>query len=191
MKDIEGGLLFASLADGIIISNQMAKHRSAVSILCRAHNVVFACNSYTGGSSSLHKRMNAAARLMQPLRCAATHLKTSKQLLQHASNTQRTQALTRQAQRTAQHARRCSRTCTLLTQLRVTRSITNSAQLHVLLAMCVWAGAVDSRLHAIATQRKIERTGTNQQLICIEEEKGQLLMPPAKMEAAKGGSACC
>jgi hypothetical protein len=45
--------------------------------------------------------MNAAARLMQPLRCAATHLKTSNCFLQHASNTQRTQALARQAQRTA------------------------------------------------------------------------------------------
>jgi hypothetical protein len=52
--------------------------------------------------------MNAAARLMQPLRCAATHLKTSHRFLQHASNTQRTQALARQAQRTAQHSTRAA-----------------------------------------------------------------------------------
>jgi hypothetical protein len=81
----------------------MAKHRSAISALCRVHNVESACNA--GGSSSLYTRMNAAARLMQPLRCAATHLKTSNRLLQYASNTQRTQALARQAQHTAQHAR--------------------------------------------------------------------------------------
>ncbi len=84
---------------------------------------------------SLHTRMNAAARLMQPLRCSATHLKISQRFLQHASNTQRTQALARQAQRTAQHARRFSRTCTLFTRPRVTRSITISAQLHDMRAM--------------------------------------------------------
>jgi hypothetical protein len=39
--------------------------------------------------------MNAAARWVQPLRCAATHLKTSNRFLQHASNKQRTQALAR------------------------------------------------------------------------------------------------
>ena len=151
-----GQLLFVSLVDGISISNHMAKHRSAVSVFCRLQNVVSACNA--GGSSSLHTRMNAAARLMQPLRCAATHLKTSNRFLQHASNTQRTQALARQAQRTAQHARRCSRTCTFFTRPRVTRSITTSAQLHDMWAMCVSAGAVASRWHAIATQRNMRRT---------------------------------
>jgi hypothetical protein len=89
--------------NGISIGNEMTKHRSAVSVLCRQKNVS-ACNA--GGSSSLHTRVNAAVRLMQPLRCAATHLKTSHRFLQHASNTKRTQALARQAQRTAQHARR-------------------------------------------------------------------------------------
>jgi hypothetical protein len=39
--------------------------------------------------------MIAAARLMQLLRCAATHLKTSQRFLQHASDTQRTRALAR------------------------------------------------------------------------------------------------
>ncbi len=84
-----------SLVDAISISNQMTKHRNAVSVFCRVQNVASACNA--GGSSSLHT-MNAAARLMQPLRCTATHLKTSQCLLQHVSNTQRTQALARQAQ---------------------------------------------------------------------------------------------
>ena len=60
----------------------MAKHRNAVSCFCRVQNVASACNA--GGSSSLHTRMNAAARLMQPLRCAATHFKTSHRFLHHA-----------------------------------------------------------------------------------------------------------
>ncbi len=150
------GLLFVSLVDGISISNHMAKHRNAVSVMCRFHNVASACNAR--GSSSLHTRMNAAARLMQPLRWAATHLKTSQRFLQHASNTQRRQALARQAQRTAQHARRCSRTCTLLTRPRVTRSITTSAQLHDMRAMCMSAGAEASRWHANATQGSLTRT---------------------------------
>ena len=59
-----GGQLFALLVDAISISNQMAKHRSAVSVFCRFQNVGSACNA--GGSSSLCTRMNAAARLMQP-----------------------------------------------------------------------------------------------------------------------------
>ncbi len=59
-----GQLLFVSLVDGIGISNQMAKHPSAVSEFCRLQNVGIV---YEGGSSSLHTRMNAAARLMQPL----------------------------------------------------------------------------------------------------------------------------
>jgi hypothetical protein len=59
-----------------------------------------------GGSSSLHKRINAAARLMRPLRCAATDLKTSQRLLQRALNAQSMQALEGQAQRTAQHTHR-------------------------------------------------------------------------------------
>ena len=134
----------------------MAKHRNAVSVPCRVKNVASACNA--GGSSSLHTRMNAAARFMQPLRCAATHLKTSNRFLQHASNTQRTQALARQAQRTAQHARRCSSTCTFFTRPRVTRSITISAQLHDMWAMCISAGAVASRWHANATQGSMRRT---------------------------------
>ena len=133
----------ASLLDGISISNHMTKHRSAVSVFCRVQNVGSACNA--GGSSSLHTRMNAAERLMKLLRWAATHLKTSHRFLQHASNTQRTQALARQAQHTAQHARRCSRTCTFFTRPRVTRSITTSAQIHLLLNMCISAGAVTSR----------------------------------------------
>jgi hypothetical protein len=108
-----GTLPKVSLVDGISISNHMAKHRNAVSVFCRVRNVASACNA--GGSSSLHTRMNAAARFMQPLQCAATHLKTSNRFLQHASNTQRTQALARQAQRKAQHARRSSITCTFLT----------------------------------------------------------------------------
>ena len=121
-----GQLLLASLVNAISNSNHMTKHRNAVSVFCRLHNVASACNA--GGSSSLHTTMNAAARLMQPLRCAATHLKTSNRFLHHASNTQRTQELARQAQRTAQHARRCSRTCTLHTRPRVTRSIIHAAQ---------------------------------------------------------------
>ena len=81
----------AARVDNISISNHMAKYRIAVSVCCRLENVKSACNA--GGSSSLHTRINAAARFMQPLRCAATHLKTSNRFLQHASNTQRTQAL--------------------------------------------------------------------------------------------------
>ncbi len=82
-----GGLLqyfFLVLrVDGISISDQMAKHRSAVAVFCQLQNIASACNA--GGSSSLHTRMNAAVRLMQPLRCGATHLKTSQRCLQHAS----------------------------------------------------------------------------------------------------------
>ncbi len=151
-----GELQPVSLVDGISISNQMAKHRSAVSVFCRFENVGSACNA--GGSSSLYTRMNAAARLMQPLRCAATHLKTGHRFLQHASNTQRTQALARQAQRTAQHVRRCTHTCTSFTRPRVTRSITNSAQPHDIKVMYRFAGAVASRRHANATQRNNRRT---------------------------------
>ncbi len=99
---------FVSLVDGISINNHMAKHRNAVSDCCRDRNVASACNA--GGSSSLHTTMNAAARLMQPLRCRATHLKISHRFLQHASNTQRSQALARQAQRTVsqQHSTRAA-----------------------------------------------------------------------------------
>ncbi len=146
------------IVDATSISNQVAKHRNAVSVHCRVPNVGSTCNA--GGSSSLHTRMNAAARLMQPLRCAATHLEISQHLLQHASNTQRTQALARQAQRTAQQARRCSRTCILLTRPRVTRSITNSAQCHDIWAVCISAGAMTSRRHANVTQGSVRRTGT-------------------------------
>ena len=155
-----GQLQSASLVDAISISNHMAKHRNAVSVCCRLQNVASACNA--GGSSSLHTRMNAAARLMQPLRCAATHLKTSHRFLQHVSNTQRTQALARQAQRTAQHACRCSRTCTFFTRPRVTRSIIHAAQRPVVLYIThTPAGAVTSRRHAVATQPHMTRTGTH------------------------------
>ena len=155
-----GQLLFALLVDAISISNHMAKHRSAVSVCCRVQNVGSACNA--GGSSSLHTRMNAAARLMQPLRCAATDLKTSHRFLQHASNTHRTQALARQAQRTAQHARRCSRTCTFFTRPHVTRSIIHAAQRPVVLEIKrTPAGAVASRRHAVATQLHMTRSGTH------------------------------
>ena len=149
-----------SLVDGISISNQMAKNRNAVSVFCRVQNVASACNA--GGSSSLHTTMNAAARLMQPLPCAATHLKTSQHLLQHASNTQWRQALAGQVQRTAQHARRCRHTCTFLTRPRVTRSMIHAAQRPVVLYItCTPAGAVASRWHAVATQPHMTRTGTH------------------------------
>ena len=98
-----GQLLISSLVDAISIGNQMAKQRSAVSVFYRLQNVGSVFNA--GCSSSLHTRMNVTARLMQPLRCAATHLETGYRLLQHASNTQRTQALARQAQRTAHSTR--------------------------------------------------------------------------------------
>ena len=155
-----GQLLFAaSLVDAISISNHMAKHRSAVSVFCRLQNVASACNA--GGSSSLHTRMNTAARLMQPLRCAATDLKTSHRFLQHASNKQRTQAVAQQAHRTAQHARRCSRTCTLLTRPCVTRYTIHAAQRPVVLYTTYTpAGAVASRRHAAATQPHMTRAGT-------------------------------
>ena len=167
-----GRLLSVSLVNGISISNQMAKHRNTVSVLCRVQNVGSACNA--GGGSSLHTRMNATARLIQQLRCAATHLKTSNRFLQHASKTQRTQALARQAQRTAQHARRCSRTCTLFTRPLVTRSITNSAQL---LEKRTSSGAVASRWHANATQRNMTRTRPH-------GEHSATAQP-------RGGSPCC
>jgi hypothetical protein len=44
-----------SLVDGIGISNHMAKHRNAVSVMCRLENATSACNA--GGSSSLHTRI--------------------------------------------------------------------------------------------------------------------------------------
>ncbi len=163
------------LAVAISISNQMTKHRNAVSIFCRLPNDASACNA--GGGSSLHTRMNAAKRLMQQLRCLSTDLKTAQRFLQHASNKQRTQALARQAQCTAQHARRCSRTCTFFTLPRVTRSITNSAQLHDIKVMCVLAGAVASRWHANATQGSMRRTRPHGE----HSETTQL----------RGGSACC
>ena len=170
-----GQLPEVSLVDAISISNQMANHRSAVSVCCRVHNVGSTCNA--GGSSSLHKRMNAAARLIQPLRCAATDLKISQRLLQHASNIKRTQALVRQAHRTSQHARRCSRTCTLIMRPRVKRSITTSAQPRDVNAKCILAGAVASRWHANATQRNMRRTRKH-------------VRYSAKMEPRSGSAAC-
>ena len=86
-------------------------------------------------------------------------------------------ALARQAQRTAQHARRCSRTCTFFTRPRVTRSITISAQPHDMCAMCVSAGAVASRWHANATQGSMRRTRPH-------GEHSSTTQP-------RGGSACC
>jgi hypothetical protein len=86
-----GQLLSVFLADAMRISNQMAKDQNAVSVFRRVQNVAPAFN--TVGSSSLHTRINAAARLMQRRQCALTHLNTSKRFLQHASNTQRTQEL--------------------------------------------------------------------------------------------------
>ncbi len=73
-----GGQLqdYVSLVDGISISNHTTKHRSAVSVFCRFQNFASACNA--GGSSSLHTRMNATARLMQQLRCTASCQRTSK-----------------------------------------------------------------------------------------------------------------
>jgi hypothetical protein len=125
--------------------------------------------------------MNATARLMQQLRCAAADLKTSHRFLQHASNTQRTQTLARQAQRTAQHARRCSRTCTFFTRPRVTRSIIHAAQRPVVVwaapAMCISAGAVASRWHANATLESMRRTR-------LPGEHSATTQP-------RGGSACC
>jgi hypothetical protein len=155
----------------------MAKHRSAISAFCRLQNarLISACN--TGSSSSLQTRMNAAARLMQPLRCAATDLKTSQCLLQQASNTNRTQALARQAQRTEQPARRCGCTCTFFTRHRVTRSITTLAQPQDIEFVCMFAGAVASRRHANATQRNMRRN-----------------RPDGKHSATTkpmGGNACC
>ena len=172
----------------------MAKHRNAVSVFCRVQNIASACNA--GGSSSLHTRMNAAARLMQPLRCAATHLKIRQRSLQHALNylihcaracmrVMRADTcahtynkfVTNTQHSAAQQARRCRRTCTFFTRPRVTRSITNSAQCHDIWAMCISAGAVTSRRHANATQRSMRRTS-----------------PQGEHSAAKqprGGSACC
>jgi hypothetical protein len=147
----------------------MAKHRSAVSDFCRFPNVASTCNA---SGSSLHTRMNAAARLMQKLRFGAADLKTSQRLLQHASNTQLTQALARQAQRTAQHARRCSRTCTFFTRPRVTRSMITSVQLHALCAMSISAGAVASRRHALATQGNTRSTRPHGEHFANMEPRG-------------------
>jgi hypothetical protein len=174
-KGAEGGggqspSVSTSSVDGISISDQIAKHRRAVSVTCRLHNAASACNA--GSSSSLYTRINAAARLMQPLRCAATHLKTCHRFLQHASNAQRTQALARQAQRTAQHARLCSSTCTFFTRPRVTRSITISAQLHDMWAMGVSAGAVASRWHANGTQGSMRRTRPHGEHFATTEPRG-------------------
>jgi hypothetical protein len=77
----------------------------------------------------------------------------------------------------AQHARRCSRTCTLLTRPRVTRSIIQTAQPHIMYAMCILAVAQASRWHANATQRNMRRIRTHGRY-------------SAKMEP-RGGSACC
>ena len=78
---------------------------------------------------------------------------------------------------TAQHARRCSHTCTFFTRPRVTRSNTTSAQPHALNTMCISAGAVASRWHVIATQWNMTRMDTH---------GGH----PTKMEA-RGSSASC
>jgi hypothetical protein len=156
-----GQLPEVSVVDAISISNQMANHRSAVSVCCRVHNVGSTCNA--GGSSSLHKRMNAAARLMQPLRCAATVNGPENQPAfaaarvkhkAHASTgTTGASHITARAQLV-----QWSSTCTLLMRPRVTRSITTSAQPRDVNAKCTLAGAVASRWHAIATQGNMRRT---------------------------------
>ena len=87
--------------------------------------------------------------------------------------------VTSAAHSTAQHTRRCSRTCTLFTRPRVTRSITTSAQLHILslYIMCISAGAVASRWHANATQRSMRRTRPHARYV-------------TKMETSGGSAAC-
>ena len=155
----EGHLQYALLVDAICSSNQMAYHGSAVSNSCRFTNAP--CNA--GGSGSLQTRMNAAARLIQPLQRRRTHFKINQCFLQQASYTQSSRKHWHN-KRSAQHstARRCSRTCTLLTRPRVTRSIINAAQPLerpvVLYITCTPAGAAASRWHANTTQGKMRRT---------------------------------
>jgi hypothetical protein len=146
----------------------MAKHRNAVSVSCRLQNVEPACNA--GGSSSLHTIMNATARLMQTLQCAPTHLKTSHRLLHHASNTQRRQALARQAHRKPQHAP--LQPHRFFKRPRVTRSIATSAQLHDMRAMRMPAGAVVSRWHANAAQGSMKRTRPLKEYSTTKQPKG-------------------
>ena len=152
-----GQLLPVSLVDGISISYQMTKHRNAVSVICRLQNVFATCNA--GGSSSQHTRMYIAARLMQQLRCAATHHKSSHRFLQHASNSQRTHALARTEERASHHTSRCSSTCTVFTRPCITRPIIHLNQRPIVLPItCTPAGAVASRRHAIAIQPHMTRT---------------------------------
>ncbi len=125
---------------------------------------------------------------MQPPPCRGEYPKTVQRSLQRASGKQRTQALAPNAlrtqalapkvQRTAEHARRCRRTCNFFTRPRDTRSITASAQRHVVLEITYTpTGAVASRWHANATQRNMRRTRPHGEYC-------------AKMEQ-RDGSACC
>ena len=146
----------------------MANHRNAVSLVSRSQNVgsITACNA--GASRPLRKKITAAARLLQPLRCPATRLKIIQRSLQHASNTvtHHTQALTRQAQCRARYGRR-RRTCTFLTRPRVTRSIIHAAKRPVVLKIeNIPAGAVVIRRHAVATKPNMKRTSTHGE-ICV------------------------
>ena len=98
-------------------------------------------------------------RLMQQLRCAATHHKSSHRFLQHASNSQRTHALARTEERASHHTSRCSSTCTVFTRPRITRPIIHLNQRPIVLHITLTpAGAVTSRRHAIAIQPHMTRT---------------------------------
>jgi hypothetical protein len=159
-RGAEGGggqLLFVSLVDAISVSNkkvsnQMAKHRNAVSVCCRNHNAASASN--TGGSSSLRTRIDRRGALD-----AAAAMRSNAPQNQPPIAAARVKHT---AQRTAQHARRCSRTCTFFARPRVTRSITTSAQRPVVLEITyIPEGAVASRRHAVATQLHMTCTGTH------------------------------
>ncbi len=118
-----------SILEAISITNQIANYRSAVTVHGRLPNVGSVFNA--GGSSSLHTTMNAAARLIQLPAAMRSNAPQNQPLFAAARVKHREDASsgrTSAAHSTA--ARRCSRTCTLLTRPRVTRSITTSAQLH-------------------------------------------------------------
>jgi hypothetical protein len=99
--------LCVSLVDAVCVSNQMAKHRSAVSTTNRVLN---ADCTYGGvGSSSLHTRMNAVARLMQPLRCRIAQQRTLK-LATVSCSTRQTHSARKHwhVKRSAQHSTRAA-----------------------------------------------------------------------------------
>ena len=141
-----------SLVDGTGISNHMAKHRNTVSVFCRVQNVGSACNA--GGGSRLHTRIKRYSA-----HDAAAAMRSNAPQNQPPFPAARVKHT---AQRTAQHARRCSSTCTFFARPRVTRSIIHAAQRPVVLYItCTPAGAVASRRHAVATQPHMTRTGTH------------------------------